>query len=1607
MKTNLYYCNILVTFLTIIVSFFSVQFTQAQCPTVSNNVITTCAFDGTTITTINDLETLAGVSGTTSTIAWYDMPTGGTIYNGTDSLTDGIYYLDTTTNECTPRIAVTVTVNGEQPTCIDGDCDGDFFCESSMATVQDIIDEFSGTNLEVSLTPGGTALTTTDLLVSSVYWVTQTEAGCTSNPLPYNVIIQQVTPPTVVDPFPFFCQPPVPTVADLAGTVTGSVGFWYADASLSVVLPNTTPLIDGEDYFTYALFGTCRSENVSITVTIGDMPEAGTPTSMQFCDDGDISDQALADYGITDMTNVDLLNFLTGQDAGGIWTDDNTTGEITSGTDTTINLNNVYNLYLAGTITQACYTYTVTNTYTLPDGSTDTCEDTATVCINFDPILVAGTATGPLEICETDLPSHPPVNLFDLLTGEDLGGTWTDDSGSCVSLVDPTAVNVSCLTPGSYTYTYTVNQTTSCPPESETVTITITDAPDLVINSPENFCITDNTATTVDLFTYLTTDSSGGAGTWTDTNGTGALTLPSTVDITILQGLGDGSYTFNYEVDNGAGCINDINMVIIIDPENQAGNALPSAVICETNLGANSPFDLFTLLTGNDVGGTWTDDDGTGALTGNLVDLTAIATPYNPTGYDFTYTASNASCPDDTETVTIIITEVPEAGTSGNQSICITATSPTSVDLFTIITGEDPGGIWTDTNGTGALTLPSTVNITTLQALGAGNYSFEYSIDNGDGCVDTATAIIIIEPVPDPVNITITDICKVDLVAGTNPFANLDDLVTAPNNATDVDWAIVAPTPGIVLIDPLTGQIDWAAVIANAPDGTSTTFTFQATSNTAVDCDPDLGQVSFTVVDIAAPTGPATLTRCEVYTVADLITEYTSPGNNIIVYDALVGGSLIDPTTVIPIGTNTYYITAQDPASGCESNPRTEVTITINPNSFAGDDGATNICTTSTTTINLFDFLANTPDNGGTWTGPIATTNGDQGTIDPSLLADGVHIFTYTVAGLSPCPDDTATVTITIDPLPNGGTNGPDQNLCSTDAPIDLYTLLGGTPDGGGTWSPALTSGTDIFDPAIDTPGIYTYTVTNACGTATPAAQITINVTLTPVINNPGDQQACDSFDLTSLAITGTNLTGNQNYYSAPNGGGSILTTINTPGATTVYIYDVTSPTVCSDEESFTVTIISSPVINSITPADVCDSFTFPAITGTNLSGNEAYYDAPNGGGTQYTAGAIFTPTNAGTFTFYIYDETGTTPNCFNEVQFDITINQTPNAGIDNALTTCISDAQFNMLGQLGGTPNTTGNWYLSTDLTTIVGDNTLDFNPATDFPNTTNGTSVSYTYIITAVSPCTDQQATLTITLSNPGLPTVADQTFCESDNPTVADLVVNGVGGFQWYDNENDTTPLNMTDTLIDGEDYWVSQDNGCESLKVQANITINDPGTPTLITDGHLFCINDNPTLNDLTANIENPDGHIIAWYDTATGGNVYADGTLILTHGQTYYATFIDSIPCDSAIRLEVTVDLTDCDDIIIPDAFSPNGDGQNDTYTIQNIDLLYPNHTIEISNRYGNVVYKGDRNTIDFDGKSNQSKFMSEDILPTGVYFYIIEFNDGVRKPKQGRLYLSR
>ena len=85
------------------------------------------------------------------------------------------------------------------------------------------------------------------------------------------------------------------------------------------------------------------------------------------------------------------------------------------------------------------------------------------------------------------------------------------------------------------------------------------------------------------------------------------------------------------------------------------------------------------------------------------------------------------------------------------------------------------------------------------------------------------------------------------------------------------------------------------------------------------------------------------------------------------------------------------------------------------------------------------------------------------------------------------------------------------------------------------------------------------------------------------------------------------------------------------------------------------------------------------------------------------------------------------------------------------------------------------------------------------------------------------------------------------------------------------------------------------------------------------------------------------------------------------------------PCDPNI----------CSDLIFPEAFTPDGDGINDLFVIEGLEI-YPDHNLTIFNRWGDMVYSSMNYQNDWDGSSQNSLNFINDKLPTGTYYYLFD-----------------
>ncbi len=121
--------------------------------------------------------------------------------------------------------------------------------------------------------------------------------------------------------------------------------------------------------------------------------------------------------------------------------------------------------------------------------------------------------------------------------------------------------------------------------------------------------------------------------------------------------------------------------------------------------------------------------------------------------------------------------------------------------------------------------------------------------------------------------------------------------------------------------------------------------------------------------------------------------------------------------------------------------------------------------------------------------------------------------------------------------------------------------------------------------------------------------------------------------------------------------------------------------------------------------------------------------------------------------------------------------------------------------------------------------------------------------------------------------------------------------------------------------------------------------------------------------------------------------------------TYALTIVDNDNCTSEDSIRIIVvdpSTVQCGDILLPSAFTPNGDGLNDSYGISNPFVTGVLLVFEIYDRWGNIVFST-TNTLDkWDGS-----YKSQPVNP-GVFLYKIHYRcEGKENVKSGSVTVIR
>jgi len=112
--------------------------------------------------------------------------------------------------------------------------------------------------------------------------------------------------------------------------------------------------------------------------------------------------------------------------------------------------------------------------------------------------------------------------------------------------------------------------------------------------------------------------------------------------------------------------------------------------------------------------------------------------------------------------------------------------------------------------------------------------------------------------------------------------------------------------------------------------------------------------------------------------------------------------------------------------------------------------------------------------------------------------------------------------------------------------------------------------------------------------------------------------------------------------------------------------------------------------------------------------------------------------------------------------------------------------------------------------------------------------------------------------------------------------------------------------------------------------------------------------------------------------------------------TYTINILDYNNCSSSATFALMTDIVTVEPV---DAFTPNGDGVNETWVIGNIEE-FPDCTVKIFNQWGNLVFESTGYTEPWDGKNSDKNAAS------AVYYYIIDLKND-QDPKTGSITLLR
>lgn len=566
------------------------------------------------------------------------------------------------------------------------------------------------------------------------------------------------------------------------------------------------------------------------------------------------------------------------------------------------------------------------------------------------------------------------------------------------------------------------------------------------------------------------------------------------------------------------------------------------------------------------------------------------------------------------------------------------------------------------------------------------------------------------------------------------------------------------------------------------------------------------------------------------------------------------------------------------------------------------------------------------------------------------------------------------TASVTIDATTTlSVTSQVTQSQCTSNTGSVTTTVTGGTGIYTYAWLPASVGSTTNTATNL-APGIYTLTVTDANGCSQQQVYA-INSINGPVLTYTTQNISCAAVCDGEIDITITG--GTPGYTTLWSTGASATTSVNNLCAGS-YSVEVTDLAGCKAVQNFSLTT-TSPIVFSLPDLNnpLCNNNCNGAITSLPSGGTLPYtYTWTTSSSTTYSAGALC----SGNYSITVTDANGCT------AIEDYTLTNPPAISIvaSTTVSSCstVPDGAIDITVS-GGIPTYTYSW-------TPNGATTEDLIPTL---------SGNYTVTITDANGCVVDTALQIGT--NLLVDAVAgnDSTFCQNATFTLNGSASVGGDSYQWQQLPSGTVISNTLVTTVTpavGTNTYVLIATtlvGCDdrdTVVVTSNALPNvDAGPMVSIPLLTTAQIGGNPTSSTATGYTWTPNLAL----DNPSGTNPTTSTTVTTV----YTVTVIDANGCVNFDTVTVFI----YPEIRIPNGFSPNADGKNDTWIIDFIQQ-FPQCEVEVYNRWGEQLFYSKGYTTPWNGQYKGKN------LPVGTYYYVVNLNhEDYPKPYTGPLTIFR